>query len=381
MAEPLTIFHSESSPGWGGQEIRVFNEVRWLRRRAHATSLVVPPRSALGERAERAGIPVVWIAMPWALEPRAVARIARRLRREHVQVLVTHSSMDGWTAGLAARLVGVPVVRMRHLSVPVQANPFSRIVYTALCDRIVTTGEAIRTLLVERVRVPPSKVVSIPTGVDLEEFHPSRVDPLRLRKELGLNQTTSLLGMVAVLRSWKGHLVFLQALRRMHEKHPDVQAVLVGDGPFRSVIQDAIRCHGLESHVHLLGHREDVAETLSALDVVVSASTAAEGIPQALLQALAMRRPVVASDVGGIPEVIRPGDTGWLVPPGDPQALCQAILQALAEREEGQRMGERGRKMVEAEYSLERMGERMETLYRGVATRQPGRTAKTGESL
>jgi glycosyltransferase involved in cell wall biosynthesis len=282
---------------------------------------------------------------------------------------------------LAARLVGVPVVRMRHLSVPVQANPFSRIVYTALCDRIVTTGEAIRTLLVERVRVPPSKVVSIPTGVDLEEFHPSRVDPLRLRKELGLNQTTSLLGMVAVLRSWKGHLVFLQALRRMHEKHPDVQAVLVGDGPFRSVIQDAIRCHGLESHVHLLGHREDVAETLSALDVVVSASTAAEGIPQALLQALAMRRPVVASDVGGIPEVIRPGDTGWLVPPGDPQVLGEAILEALADREGGQRMGERGRKMVEAEYSLERMGERMEALYRAVATGQPGGPVKTGESL
>jgi glycosyltransferase involved in cell wall biosynthesis len=188
-----------------------------------------------------------------------------------------------------------------------------------------------------------------------------------LRRELGLDQTTPLLGMVAVLRSWKGHLVFLQALRRVHEKHPDVRAVLVGDGPFRSVIQDAIRCHGLERHVLLLGHREDVAETLSALDVVVSASTAAEGIPQALLQALAMRRPVVASDVGGIPEVIRPGDTGWLVPPGDPQVLGEAILEALADREGGQRMGERGRKMVEAEYSLERMGERMETLYRAVA--------------
>jgi glycosyltransferase involved in cell wall biosynthesis len=124
-----------------------------------------------------------------------------------------------------------------------------------------------------------------------------------------------------------------------------------------------------------------VAETLSALDVVVSASTAAEGIPQALLQALAMRRPVVASDVGGIPEVIRPKDTGWLVPPGDPEALCEAILQALADRGQGQQMGERGRKMVEAEYSLERMGERMEALYRAVATGQPGRTAKTGESL
>jgi len=198
---------------------------------------------------------------------------------------------------------------------------------------------------------------------------------LRLRKEIGLDRTTPLLGMIAVLRSWKGHLVLLQALRQVHEKQPDVRAVLVGDGPFRNVIQDAIRCHGLEKRVLLLGHREDVAEILSGLDVVVSASTAAEGVPQALLQALAMGRPVVASDVGGIPEIIRPGETGWLVPPGDPLALGGAILGALADRGEGQRMGAYGRGMVEAAYSLERMGERMEMLCRSVAAgRRGGRT-------
>jgi glycosyltransferase involved in cell wall biosynthesis len=372
MAEPLVILHSESSMGWGGQEIRVFTEVCWLRRRGHAASLVVAPGSGLGERAERAGVPVAWIPMSRALDPRAVARIARRLRRERAQVLVTHSSVDAWTGGLAARFVGVPVVRMRHLSVPVQTNPFSRAVYTVLCDKIVTTGEAIRTLLVERLPVPPAKVVSIPTGVDLEEFHPSRVDPTRLRKELGLARETPLLGMIAVLRSWKGHLVFLQALRRVRESHPGARAVLAGDGPFRDVIEDAIKGHGLGTHVRLLGHREDVAEILSGLDVVVSASTAAEGIPQALLQALAMRRPVVASDVGGIPEVIRAGETGWLVSPGDPEALGKAIVEALADRVGAQRMGEQGRKMVEANYSLQRMGERMEELYTAVAAGRGG---------
>ena len=334
--------------------------------------MVVPPGSALGARAERVDVPVAWIPMPRALDPCAVARIARRLRRERAQVLVTHSSVDAWIGGLAARLVGVPVVRMRHLSVPVQRNPFSRAVYTALCDRIVTTGEAIRTLLVEYLRVPPAKVVSIPTGVDLEEFHPSRVDPTRIREELGLKRETPLLGMIAVLRSWKGHVVFLQALRRVQARHPDVRAILVGDGPFRSVIQDAISCHGLGSLVHLLGHREDVAEILGGLDVVVSASTAAEGIPQALLQALAMRRPVVATDVGGIPEVIRPGKTGWLVPPGDPEALGAAIVEALADRPEAERMGEVGRQMVEADYSLQRMGERMEELYRSLLSGRGG---------
>ncbi len=378
MSEPISILHSESSLGWGGQEIRVFSEVCWLRRRGHAVGLVVPPGSLLGERAERAGIPVAWIAMRTALDPLAVARIAGRLRRQHAQVLVTHSSMDAWTAGTAARLVGVPVVRMRHLSVPVQANPFSRTVYTALCDKIATTGEAIRTLLIHRLRVPPGKVVSVPTGVDLEAFDPCRVNPMRLREELGVARDPPLLGMVAVLRSWKGHLVFLQALLRIRETRPDVHAVLVGEGPFRSVIEDAIRARGLAPHVRLLGHREDVGDILGALDVVVSASTAAEGVPQVLLQALAMSRPVVASDAGGVGEVIRQGETGWLVPSGDPEALARAIMEALTDRTRAARMGALGRKLVEAEYSLERMGERMEQLYRAVAADRRRKSAGTG---
>ena len=378
MAEPLAILHSESSTGWGGQEIRVFTEVCWLRRRGHAAGLLVPPGSSLGVRAERADIPVAWIPMPYALNPWAVARIARRLREEGTQTLVTHSSVDAWTGGVAARLVRVPVVRMRHLSVPIRSNPFSRVVYTALCDKIVTTGEAIRTLLVEQLRISPAKVVSVPTGVDPEEFHPSRVDPTRIRTELGLGRETPLLGMIAVLRSWKGHLVFLQALRHIRHSHPDVQAILVGEGPFRSVIQEAIRGHGLETSVRLAGHREDIAEILSGLDVVVSASTAAEGIPQALLQALAMGRPVVATDVGGIPEIIRHGETGWLVPPGEAEALGHAIVQALAERPAALRMGEQGRKIVETDYSLQRMGERMEDLYRGLVA--SGRGAHPGGS-
>jgi glycosyltransferase involved in cell wall biosynthesis len=372
MTEPLSILHSESSMGWGGQEIRIFAETCWLQRRGHAVGLLVPPGSVLAERAERAGLPVARIAMSRALAPGAVARIARHLRQARTQILVTHSSPDAWMAGLAARLVGVPVVRMRHLTVPVRRNPLSRAVYTILCDHIVTTGEAIRTVLVERLRIPPAKVVSIPTGVDLERFDPSRVDPMRLRRELGLDCRTPLVGMVAVLRSWKGHLVFLRALRHLRQARPEVQAVLAGDGPFRSVIQDAIRAAGLESAVHVLGHREDVAEILSALDVVVSASTAAEGIPQALLQALAMRRPVVASQVGGIPELIRPAETGWLVPVGDAEGLAKAIGEALTDRTGVLRMAEQGRKAVESHHSVESMGERMEQVYRAVAAGHRG---------
>jgi glycosyltransferase involved in cell wall biosynthesis len=367
MEERLVILHTESSVGWGGQEIRVLTEAVELRARGHEVAILCRPESALALRARGSGLPVIPERMPFALDPRAVMRMAAHFRRWRARVVVTHSSIDSWCAGLAARLTRVPVVRMRHLSVPLRTNPLSRLVYGSLCDRIVTTGEAIRRQFIQRLGLPPAKVASIPTGIDLGRFDPSRRDPMRLRQELGLEPQIPLVAMIGVLRSWKGHPVFLRAMGCIRAVRPEVQALLVGDGPFRPVIESAIRSQHLRDTVHLLGHREDIPEILGGVDVVVSASTAAEGIPQALLQALAMRCPVVASDVGGVPEIIRPGETGWLVPANDAGALAEAILDVLANRAKAWRMAERGRTLVEEKHSLVTMGVQMEQLYRAVA--------------
>lgn len=374
MPERLVILHTESSAGWGGQEIRVLTEAGDLRDRGHQVAILCRPESALALRARGSGLPVVPDRMPFALDPRTVIRMAAHFRRWRARVVVTHSSIDSWCAGLAARLTGVPVVRMRHLSVPLRRNPLSRLVYVGLCDRIVTTGEAIRRQFIQRLGIPPTKVTSIPTGIDLARFHPSRADPMRVRNALGLDQRIPLVAMIGVLRSWKGHLVFLRSIRRIREVHPGVRGVFVGDGPFRSVIEDAIRSQGLCEAVHLLGQREDIPEILGGVDVVASASTAAEGIPQALLQALAMRRPVVASDVGGVPEIIHPGETGWLVPADDPGALADAILEALTDPVKASRLADEGRKVVEERHSLRTMGEQMEQLYRAVAAGRRSRS-------
>lgn len=374
MKERLVILHTESSGGWGGQEIRVLTEAGDLRDRGHQVAILCRPESALALRARGSGLPVVLDRMPFALDPRTVIRMAAHFRRWRARVVVTHSSIDSWCGGLAARLTGVPVVRMRHLSVPLRTNPLSRLVYDRLCDRVVTTGEVIRKQFIQRLGLPPTKVTSIPTGIDLARFHPSRADPMRVRNELGLDRRIPLVAMIGVLRSWKGHLVFLRSLCRIREVRPEVRGVFVGDGPFRSVIEEAIRRQGLCGAVHLLGHREDIPEILGGMDVVASASTAAEGIPQALLQALAMRRPVVASDVGGVPEIIRPGETGWLVPADDAGALADAILEALTNPVKASRLADEGRKVVEERHSLRTMGDQMEQLYRAVAAGRRSRS-------
>jgi len=293
----------------------------------------------------------------------------RLLTQERVELVNTHSSVDSWVVSLAARSARVPVVRTRHLSVPLKRDPFSRLVYWTLCDRIVTTGEAIRRHLLAKLRLNPSKVISIPTGVDLRQLDPHTVDGKQVRHELGVQATTPLIGIVAVLRSWKGHRFFLEAVPLIVRKVPSARFLIVGDGPLRRTIGQWIEQMGLKEIVMMAGHREDIPEVLAALDVVVSASTAAEGVPQALLQALAMRRPVVATQVGGIPEAIRHEETGLLVSHGDPVALAAAITSLLSDPDRGASLGNAGRRLVEKEFAVETMLDRLEVLYAEMLTR------------
>jgi len=358
-----TILHTESSMGWGGQEIRVHLELVRMRERGHRMLLACHPQSELTKRAEAAGLEVWRLPFRRPIDPRLTWQMHRLLTQEQVELVNTHSSVDSWVVSPAARTARVPVLRTRHLSVPVKRDPFSRLVYWTLCDRIVTTGEAIRRLFLEELRLDPSKVISIPTGVDLSQLDPHAVDGKQVRQELGVQATTPLIGIVAVLRSWKGHRFFLEAVPLILRRVPSARFLIVGDGPQRDNIRRWIDEMELKEIVMTAGHREDIAEILAALDVVVSASTAAEGVPQALLQALAMRRPVVATRVGAVPEVIRHEETWLLVRPGDPAALGAAVTSLLSDPHRGATLGMAGRRLVEKQFTLESMLEQLEVVY------------------
>jgi glycosyltransferase involved in cell wall biosynthesis len=167
-----------------------------------------------------------------------------------------------------------------------------------------------------------------------------------------------------VLRSWKGHDFFLQAIERLNHEGFAARYVIVGDGPKRAHLEQQIAERRLGECVALTGHREDVPAVLRALDLLVMPSTAHEGVPQIGLQALAVKTPVVGSDVGGIPEIIRPNHTGRLAPPSDAVGLAQAIREALGETEATRRMADSGRLWVEQNHSVEQMLDVLHRLYR-----------------
>lgn len=363
----LRLCHLESSAGWGGQEIRVLTEAAGLRERGHEVWIVCKPESVLALRTREAGLPLILDRMPFAHDPRTIARLIGHFRRLRPQVVVTHSSVDSWCGGVSAWTLRIPVVRMRHLSVSIGDHPATRFAYRSLCHTVITTGGAIREHLIRDVGIPSDKVVSIPTGIDTARFDPRKADGAKVREALGIPRDAPLAGMVAVLRDWKGHRVFLQAMVEVRKRVPAVRALIVGDGPQQRNIERDRREFGLEGVVVLTGHREDIPDVLASLDVVVSASTGAEGVPQALLQALAMERPVVATAVGAVPEIIRDGETGRLVAPRDPLQLAGVLEAVLRDPAAIRPLALAGAALVRAQWDIGHMLEAVERVYTRVA--------------
>lgn len=366
-----SILHTEWSNGWGGQEIRILEECLGMAQRGHRVELAGCPGGKLRARAQAAGLTFHPLAMagPWDLL--ALWRLARLLRARQMQIVHTHSSVDSWLGGLAAPLAGVACVRCRHLSVPVSKNPLN-VVYR-LPKAVITTGQGIRRHLVEDYGLPAGRVVSIPTGVDTERFRPRPPEPA-LMAELGLTPGQPVVGMVAVLRSWKRHDLFCQMAQQVLKIRPDVRFLIVGDGPGRQRINGYLDDMGLRPQVIMTGHREDIERILPLCRVCVLASDKAEGVSQAVLQQLAMERAVVAAAAGDSPEIVRHEETGLLVPPGQAEPLAQAVARLLDDDGLCQRLGRAGRQMVLQGYSRQHMLAATEEVYARVLEKGGGQT-------
>ena len=324
--------------------------------------LLAPTQSQIVERARQAGVAVQSLNVSKLRWPLNAILLARWFMRQRIEILNTHSSRDGWLAAVAGRIARVPlIIRTRHIDVDYPNRWISRHAFTTLADHILTTSEKIKRRFQDMFQLPSERITVVPTGIDLTQFSP---DGPKAQFSGSPPGTLPLVGMVSVLRSWKGHPIFLRAIQILTAANFPARYVIVGEGPQRSQIESRIRDLHFDSIVSLAGHREDVPEVLRALNVLVMPSTDHEGIPQAGLQALATKTPVIGSDIGGIPEIIKPDQTGRLVPAGNPEALAAAIRDALSDQQTTKRFASAGRELVERHYSLESMLDKVEAVYR-----------------
>jgi glycosyltransferase involved in cell wall biosynthesis len=364
----VNIFIAESSITVGGQELAVLLHAERLVRRGHHVRLILEPRSPIMATAQERRLLVEPLVMQQWRMPLAILAFRRLLTRERPDIVHVNSSRDSWIGALACRLLSPrpKIIRTRHISAPLTNNAATHFLYRRVFDMVIVTGgERTRQDLIQRDGLAPDRVAAFPIGLDVEYFSPA--PPVRdLRKELGLPPQQRLVGLISYLRDYKGHSYFVEAAAKVLKQHQQVTFLIVGEGPEERNIRTQIDRLGLSHDVRMLGFREDLLEIFRSLTAFVIPTIEGDTIPQVLMQALAVGLPVVTTTTGSIPDVVKEGQSGLIVPPRDADALADRIGQLLSDPALCARLGREGRRTVEQSYSIDRMVDELERVYRRV---------------
>jgi glycosyltransferase involved in cell wall biosynthesis len=327
-AIPLKILHTESSLNWGGQEYRTLEEVRWLRARGHMAWIACDPCSEMMKRAgPELCIPV---KMKRAFDWRASQELRRFCREQGIDLIHTHSSKDSWVC-YPLHVAAWPVVRSRQITNLVRPAIDRSFIYRHGCSAVVASAACIRENLISHTRVAAERVHVVGEGTDIGRFSPAR-DGGPVRAEWRVKADEVLFGLVAMIRPEKGHALFIEAAERvLKTARVKTRFAIVGEGvgnrSYELTIRDLLLARFgsvADGPIFMTGYRQDVAEVMAALDVLVVPSLA-EAQSIVTPQAFASGKPVIASRVGGLPELVKDEDTGLLVPPGDACALANAM--------------------------------------------------------
>lgn len=291
--------------------------------------------------------------------------LLRLIREKEVAILHTHEFFMNTLGLVASRLSGVPLVATVHGESYYPDRLRRRLAYRLVgrfAGQMVAVSEHIQRLLIEGIGIHPTRVRVVPNGVASHPVLPgAKLD--EIRKGLGLDPQAKVVATVGSLYPVKGHRYLLEGAVEVIRRWPDVMFLIIGRGTCREDLQVQARRLGVADHFQFLGQREDVPRLLAISDAFALPSLS-EGMPLALLEAMAGGVPAVATNVGGVAEVLENGKSGLLVPPGDSSALAKAILSLLEDEEQARSMGETARKVAENRYSLMHMVQAYETIYK-----------------
>jgi glycosyltransferase involved in cell wall biosynthesis len=304
--------------------------------------------------------------MPWLngwVWLRFFFRLCWVIYRHQVDVIHVNSYVPGNYARLAAVLMQVPIV-IDHWHGFTRFNRKRRLICRALArftDLSLTVSQGVKDNLVKEIGLDPNKVRVVPNGVDIAAIDAARPG-LEVRRELGLPEAAPVIGLVGRLDHWgKGHKELFTAMGSLKDRYP-VHVLIVGGGRREEEVKQLAASLGLAGQVHFLGSRQDVPDLLHAMDIFVLPSYS-EGLSLALLEAMAAGLPVIATAVGGNPEVVTDGATGLLIPPRDAEALAGALKRLMDNPTWAKDLGNSARRHVETDYSLERLGRDINEIY------------------
>ena len=393
--QPVRVLHIITRLIVGGAQENTLLSVEGLDRLEEYEVVLVTgvdngPEGDLLERARRTTRLVIVPELGRSINPlsdvAAFFKLYRLIRRGRYHIVHTHSSKAGVLGRLAARLAGTPiVVHTLHSLVFHDYQPWlvNRLWWAVkklcapLTDHFISVSSVISQKAIAAGIARPEKFTTIYSGMELDWFLDSKVDPAAVRREFGIPADAPVVGKIARLFSLKGHDQLLDAAPEVVRRHPDVRFFLIGDGLLYEHLRSRAREAGILDNFVFAGliPRERIPEMIAVMDVVVHTSLR-EGLARVLPQALAMGKPCVSFDIDGAPEVVIPGETGYLVRPGDARGLADAISELLANPQLRARMGESGRRRVDPAFRAETMVEQIGLVYQSLLSRYARRLSR-----
>ena len=354
-----------------GPEAKALEMCSKLNRQKFETIIVYSKRGKLLKEFEAIGIEIEKFDTISKFNILEILYLYHLIKDRKIDILQTHGLRVDFFGFVVAKLAHVPHIIVRHVATSQHlTSGLRKLVYNFFDNfamnfaaKVVAVSKTIEDDLVATQRIDRSQIVTIVNGVDTKRFFKmSKHIELKIKKDLGVNNRNQVVGMIAQLSYWKGIIYFLKAVPLILKKYAKVVFLIVGDGPEREKLEATVNALGISERVIFAGFRRDVPEVISIMNISVLSSLR-EGLPNALLESMAMYKPVVATNVGGVAEIVLNDKTGFLVPSGDSSALAGAILKLLNDTTMALRFGEAGRRHIEKNFSLERMIVKYEELY------------------
>ncbi|MGI8619565.1 MAG: glycosyltransferase [Gemmatimonadaceae bacterium] len=356
----LVILHLDAERGWRGGERQALWLARALAERGHVSIVAARPGEPLADRARQAGLEVEPCSPRFEFDPVAVLALRSVIHRRRVQIVHAHTGHAVALAALATAGTNVRMVLTRRVDFRLRANYGSRWKYSRAAGIIAISRAVARALVASGIR--EERISIIPSGIDLSRAF-ARATP-RTLAELGVQAGQPLVVQVAQLVGHKDPLTFVRAIAKVCQGLPDVQALLVGDGPLRAAVESEAARLNLTGTLHVAGYRADADSLLAAADVV-TLSSREEGLGTVLLDAMSMGKPIAATGGGGIPETVQHGVSGLLSPVGDAAKLGSDISSILKDRILAGRLSAGARNRAR-DFSVERTTDLTLDVYRSV---------------
>ncbi|MEE4311332.1 MAG: glycosyltransferase family 4 protein [candidate division KSB1 bacterium] len=300
----------------------------------------------------------------------ALLRIYRIIRKGRYDIVHTHSSKPGFSGRIAAKLAGVPIIVHTVHGFPFNdfMNPLLRSFFITLEEALAKISNVLVTVsklnfqkIVDLKIADPARLVNIYSGIYFDKFD-KKTDVVSKKKELGIDPKMKVIGMVGRLSNQKSPQYFLDAIPAIAEAHPDTRFLLIGDGELRDALEKRIKKLGIHDRTQILGFRDDVPDLLQVMDIYVL-SSCWEGLGRSLTEAMYLKKPVVATAVEGVPEIVETGKTGVLVPPRDPESISRAVISLLGDPAQTKELGENAHRKVAKKFSAHKMVEQIDQLY------------------